>query len=32
MKGASMARPIAVLERQRLGEEEWARRYEYNKR
>lgn len=27
-----MARPNAVLERQRLGEEEWARRYEYNKR
>ncbi len=31
-KGASMARPNAVLERQRLGEEGWARRYEYNKR
>ncbi|MGQ9587912.1 MAG: IS5 family transposase [Thermoplasmata archaeon] len=31
-KGASMARPNAVLERQRLGEEGWARRYGYNKR
>jgi len=27
-----MARPNAVLERRRLGEDGWARRYEYNKR
>ncbi len=32
LKGASMARPNAALERERLGEEGWARRYEYNKR
>jgi len=32
LKGASMARPNAVLERRRLGEDGWARRYEYNKR
>lgn len=32
MKGASMARPCAILERKRLGEEGWVRKYGYNKR
>jgi len=32
MKGASMARPVAVFERNKLGEEKWARKYGYNKR
>lgn len=32
LKGATMARPVAVYERNRLGEEEWERRYGYNQR
>ncbi len=32
MKGASMARPAAVFERNKLGEDKWTRKYGYNKR